>query len=550
MRRKGSFLRLFAVFFFFAGAMISAFCQVEKETADTIKMEIDNLHGGAGVIIFDAHHTLFEYCKGPASEAPERAFTRDTVIHLGTMSGQFAILATLILAQEYNVNLDTPISSYMPEFFTSGLRVGYLHDIGALSIRTILTNTTGWTSRASIGISNFDVRKDLAVLLDRTSPTYDPGVCYSPSNDMLQLLGLLIEKVSGQSFDVFAKEHVFTPFAMRSSTFSVQEEIGSETSLYHSDGSPYEESIVKSAFSFSPAFSMRSSLSDLSAYGEALLMDLSGGIASPIGNEAQKLLFSPVIKQQLERDGIQTGAGWILSDPELRYIGPVAWCSGVFLAQQTFIFLLLGQGLGLVITNNTYNRTGDVDIKRAAHTILKTYVRNILHINEPIFEPPERSIPIEAKPPQGLYASPRGVLSLIVGDATLALEMHGVSAEFWHVGNNVYKPVQENEYEELRFAPPDSVEVLWRSGAKAAMTLVPSGRHCPYIKPGYYRIGDMYCAISLKDGQYTITNDSDKEYLLFPLSEERVGILCDQTSVFWKVIIEIGKDGIIYIHKL
>lgn len=549
MRRKGYFLRLFAVFSFFSGAMTSAFCQVEKETADTIRMEIDNLHGGAGVIIFDAHHTLFEYCKGPASEAQEQAFTRDTVIHLGTMSGQFAILATLVLAQEYNVNLDTPISFYMPEFFNSGSREGYLHDIGALSIRTILTNTTGWTSRASIGISNFDIRKDLATLLDRTSPRYVPGVCYSPSFDVLQLLGLLIEKVSGQSFDVFMKEHVFAPFAMRSSTFSVKEKIGSETSLYHSDGSPYEESIVKSAFSFSPAFSMRSTLSDLSAYGEALLMGLSDGIVGPIGNEIQKLLFSPAIKRQLERDGIQTGAGWILSDPELKYIGSVAWYSGVFLAQQTFIFLLLDQRLGLVITNNTYNKTGEVDIKRAAHNILKTYVRNSLHINEPFFQPPERSIPIETKPPQGLYASPRGVLSLIVDDTMLALEMHGVSAQFWHVGNNVYKPVQKNEYEELRFIPPESVEVLWRSGAKAVMTLVPPGRHYSYMKPGNYRISDMYCAISLKGEQYTITDDSDREYLLLPLSEERFGILCDQTSVFWNVIIEIGKDGIIYIHK-
>jgi hypothetical protein len=131
----------------------------------------------------------------------------------------------------------------------------------------------------------------------------------------------------------------------------------------------------------------------------------------------------------------------------------------------------------------------------------------------------------------------------------LALEMHGVSAQFWHVGNNVYKPVQKNEYEELRFVPPESVEVLWRSGAKAVMTLVPPGRHYSYMKPGNYRISDMYCAISLKGEQYTITDDSDREYLLLPLSEERFGILCDQTSVFWNVIIEIGKDGIIYIHK-
>lgn len=101
MRRKFYSRRLSAVIFFFAVAISCAFCQVGKDTADTIKMEIDSLDGGAGVILFDARHTLFEYCKGPASDDPERAFARDTVVRLGTMSGQFAVLATLILAQEY-----------------------------------------------------------------------------------------------------------------------------------------------------------------------------------------------------------------------------------------------------------------------------------------------------------------------------------------------------------------------------------------------------------------------------------------------------------------
>ncbi|MEN6296701.1 MAG: hypothetical protein ABFC75_01680 [Rectinema sp.] len=49
------------------------------------------------------------------------------------------------------------------------------------------------------------------------------------------------------------------PFVRDTVKFSVQ---GGEheTVLYHSDGSPYEESIVQSAFAFSPASSMRSSL--------------------------------------------------------------------------------------------------------------------------------------------------------------------------------------------------------------------------------------------------------------------------------------------------
>jgi len=63
-------------------------------------------------------------------------------------------------------------------------------------------------------------------------------------------------------------------------------------------------------------------------------------------------------------------------------------------------------------------------------------------------------------------------------------------------------------------------------------------------------MGDMYCTLVRKDdGQYTIADDNGNEYLLLPLSKESVEILCDQTSAFWEVIIEIGKSGAIRLRK-
>lgn len=158
----------------------------------------------------------------------------DSIFRIYSMSKPITTVAAMILYEEGHFQLSDPVSKYLPEF----KNVKVLNEKGELedqkrpfTIQMLMTHTAGLTYGV-FGNSPVDQQyrqagilqnKDLAEMVTRLGNIplqYQPGTRwhYSVSVDVL---GRLVEVVSGQPLDVFLKERIFDPLGMKDTFFEV-----------------------------------------------------------------------------------------------------------------------------------------------------------------------------------------------------------------------------------------------------------------------------------------------------------------------------------------
>ncbi len=158
---------------------------------------------------------------------------KDTLFRIYSMTKPVTAVAAMMLYEEGHFQLSDPISKYMPEF--KNLLV--FHEDGnrpaqsEITVEQLLTHTAGF----SYGFDNIHpVNKlynasalfaapDLAEFTRRLAELplrFEPGTryYYSVASDVL---GALVERVSGQSLDIFFRQRIFKPLGMSDTFFSV-----------------------------------------------------------------------------------------------------------------------------------------------------------------------------------------------------------------------------------------------------------------------------------------------------------------------------------------
>ena len=170
-----------------------------------------------------------------ASVDPELSLFR-----VASITKTFTCLAILDLVDQGKLNLQTDIRNYFPakEF--------PMHIPKTFSIHHIMTHTTG--------IEYSDFRISQAALEDGNLETfvktsipnqvYDPGSIFSYSNQAFSMLGLLIEKQTGQKYEAYMDQFIRDKFNMTNSTFfqhTIEHPISNATKTYHWTGTQFEE---------------------------------------------------------------------------------------------------------------------------------------------------------------------------------------------------------------------------------------------------------------------------------------------------------------------
>ena len=161
---------------------------------------------------------------------------RDTICRVYSMSKIITCAATLILFEEGKFNLDDPVSKYLPELkdmkvWTNGTTVPLPRPI---TIKHLLTHTSGliydfagddeltklWRAAdlwSGPGLTNFIAK------LGKLPLKHQPGDAWTYGVNM-DVLGALIERVSGRRFGAFLEERMFAPLKMKDTGFDVPKE--------------------------------------------------------------------------------------------------------------------------------------------------------------------------------------------------------------------------------------------------------------------------------------------------------------------------------------
>lgn len=150
------------------------------------------------------------------------ANTPDTKFRLGSITKQFTAAAILLLAQDGKLSIDDPVSKFYPEAPPTWSRV---------TIRRLLTHTSGIPSYTSIpGFFDKAAKSAMTpieiVKLTQDQPLeFEPGSKFNYDNTGYVLLGVVIEKVSGQTYADFLRERILMPLGMKDTGYDVSQTV-------------------------------------------------------------------------------------------------------------------------------------------------------------------------------------------------------------------------------------------------------------------------------------------------------------------------------------
>jgi CubicO group peptidase (beta-lactamase class C family) len=148
---------------------------------------------------------------GPADKKAKRPYTVSTPSCLASLSKPITAVAVMMLAEKGLVTFESQLSQLLP---------GFSPAIGAVTVRQLLTHTSGVPDYPDLGVyrpgvSNAEI---LAALRRVKDTVFPPGLKYQYCNGGYVLLGQIVESLSGTTLPQFLAARMFKPLGM-SSTF-------------------------------------------------------------------------------------------------------------------------------------------------------------------------------------------------------------------------------------------------------------------------------------------------------------------------------------------
>jgi CubicO group peptidase (beta-lactamase class C family) len=140
----------------------------------------------------------------------------DAVFEIGSVTKQFTAVALLQLRDQGKLSLDDEITKWLPDFDTRGNRV---------TLRRLLDHTSGivgLTEMPEFGtlVNNDRFPRDSAYALIRRTPfQFRTGEAQIYNNSAFFLLGLVVEKASGMSYEDYVEKKIFEPLGMSRSMY-------------------------------------------------------------------------------------------------------------------------------------------------------------------------------------------------------------------------------------------------------------------------------------------------------------------------------------------
>jgi CubicO group peptidase (beta-lactamase class C family) len=177
------------------------------------RMESLNIPGAAVAIVRDGEIVhLAGY--GVANENGDPV-TPQTPFLLASLSKPVTAVAVMQLVEAGQIELDAPVQQYLPWFLPDT----------PITVRQLLHQTSGLDEtegyRRNLEPDSPDALEQSIQQLADTELNHPPGTAFEYTNSNYDILGLLIETVTGQSYGGYIQAHIFTPLAMTSSFTSL-----------------------------------------------------------------------------------------------------------------------------------------------------------------------------------------------------------------------------------------------------------------------------------------------------------------------------------------
>lgn len=265
---------------------------------------------------------------GFANVSTGQKVTPETVFQMGSDSKMMVGIAAMQLKAQGKLDLDAPVTRYLPYFHIADERYKQI------TIRHILSHRSGlpWCSN-----------NEQCDTLDYKSPEYDdgalerhvrnladvkldnpPGTTMSYSDLGFEIMGDIISKLSGESFEDYIQEHVFSPQGMKHSSFKIRD---IPTELLAAPHILNPTPAVNGYFPYSrqhaPSSHLFSNVDDMNRYALVQLNHGQTGEVKVASASAYETMWTPEIDTTMPSPWEKKlGLGWFLGgQPGHRLVG-------------------------------------------------------------------------------------------------------------------------------------------------------------------------------------------------------------------------------------
>lgn len=201
-------------------------------TADALILRLmatDNVPGAALALIKDGKIVL-EKGYGSRDLATQAPVTTATLFNIGSISKSFTALGVAQLVDRHEVELDTPVTQYIPD-----LRLSDPAATQALTLRQLLSHSSGLPADEQWPSQVPPTRAGIVAEFANMPMTAPSGTRFQYCSRCIVLAASILERITGQSWEAYTRTQIFAPLGMTTAAFGPRglEEAADRAQPYH-----------------------------------------------------------------------------------------------------------------------------------------------------------------------------------------------------------------------------------------------------------------------------------------------------------------------------
>jgi CubicO group peptidase (beta-lactamase class C family) len=225
---------------------------------------------GLAIAVVEGNRVVYAHGFGVKRLGKDGPITTRSLFHMASITKPFVATSLMQLVEKSKVDLDAPVIRYLPYFRMADERYR------TITVRQMVTHSSGmpdvddyeWDKPQ---YDDGSLERYVRSLSDRTL-LFAPGEKFKYSNMAFEILGDVIAKVSGQSFDDYVQDRILTPLRMKDSTLLVRRADAQLLTWGHeldAQGRPFPSTVFPYNRIHSPSSNLHSNALDMARWAIA-----------------------------------------------------------------------------------------------------------------------------------------------------------------------------------------------------------------------------------------------------------------------------------------
>lgn len=309
---------------------------------------------GCAVAVVYKNEVVFINTYGVRTVGQPEKIDLDTVFQLGSVSKPISSTLASVLEQKGLLNIDDPVSEYLPHFALKGVNNG-----DTVKVKNILSHTTG-VPRHGFNhlIETFEPYTKIVHALQTTKVISRVGRKYDYHNAMFSLIGDITQTITKKSFPDALEALLLKPLKMKNTSATLEALLSNENRasphIRKKKGLAPALPYSSGYYAVAPAGGINSSINDMAIFLKAQM----GGFPQVVSAQALARIQAPFVptKPKIHSSSSEAkpknssyGLGWrILEFADQKFVYHGGWVKGF----TNFIGFMPEQQLGIVVLHN------------------------------------------------------------------------------------------------------------------------------------------------------------------------------------------------------